>query len=104
MKILYFYPENPLLFTQGNNARANKLLEYFKSRNIEVDFVGEETKDFTIQDAQELVKKELVKRAFLLKLFNRKKNPCRKCSLGYRKTCRSYHYQSYQYCSLPQFT
>ncbi len=74
MKILYFYPENPLLFTQGNNARANKLLEYFKSRNIEVDFVGEETKDFTIQDAQELVKKELVKRAFLLKLFNRKKN------------------------------
>lgn len=74
MKILYFYPENPLLFTQGNNARANKLLEYFKTRNIDVDFVGEETKDFTIQDSKELVKSGLAKRAFLLKQFDRKKN------------------------------
>ena len=60
MKILYFYPENPLLLTQGNNARANKLLEYFKTRNIEVDFVGEETREFTIQDSNELVKTNLV--------------------------------------------
>ena len=74
MKILYFYPENPLLFTQGNNARANKLLEYFKSRNIEVDFVGEETKEFTIEDSKKLVKNGLVKRAFLLLLFRRSKN------------------------------
>ena len=74
MKILYFYPENPLLLTQGNNARANKLLEYFKTRNIEVDFVGEETKDFTIEDSKELVKSGLAKRAFLLKQFDRKKN------------------------------
>ena len=74
MKILYFYPENPLLFTQGNNARANKLLEYFKTRNIEVDFVGEETREFTIQDSNELVKTNLVKRSFLLKSFRRSKN------------------------------
>ena len=74
MKILYFYPENPLLFTQGNNARANKLLEYFKSRNIEVDFVGEETKEFTNEDSKKLVKNGLVKRAFLLLLFRRSKN------------------------------
>ena len=74
MKILYFYPENPLLFTQGNNARANKLLEYFKTRNIDVDFVGEETKEFTNEDSKKLVKNGLVKRAFLLLLFRRSKN------------------------------
>ena len=74
MKILYFYPENPLLHTQGNNARAYKLLEYFKTRNIDVDFVGEETKEFTNEDSKKLVKNGLVKRAFLLLLFRRSKN------------------------------
>ena len=74
MKILYFYPENPLLLTQGNNARAYKLLEYFKTRNIDVDFVGEETKEFTNEDSKKLVKNGLVKRAFLLLLFRRSKN------------------------------
>ena len=74
MKILYFYPENPLLLTQGNNSRANKLLEYFKNRKIEVDFVGEETKDFTIEDAKELAKNKLATRVFMLKAFKRSKN------------------------------
>lgn len=74
MKILYFYPENPLCLNQGNNARAYKLLEYFKTRNIDVDFVGEETKEFTIEDSKKLVKNGLVKRAFLLLLFRRSKN------------------------------
>ena len=30
MKILFFYPENPLSKTQGNNVRAHNLLKYFK--------------------------------------------------------------------------
>lgn len=48
MRILYFYPENPLSLNQGNNARANALLEYFKNRSIEVDFVGVESKEFSM--------------------------------------------------------
>ena len=40
-KILYFYPENPLHLTQGNNTRAMGLLKYFKIRNFDIDFVGD---------------------------------------------------------------
>ena len=39
MKILYFYPDNPLDMSQGNNARALTLLDYFKKRNVVLDFM-----------------------------------------------------------------
>ena len=39
MKILFFYPEDPLAKTQGNNARALALLTYFKEKGYQVDFV-----------------------------------------------------------------
>ena len=39
MKILFFYPEDPLAKTQGNNARALALLTYFKEKGYLVDFV-----------------------------------------------------------------
>lgn len=74
MKILYFYPENPLLLNQGNNARANALLNYFKSRSIAVDFVGVESDKFSQTDINELIEKSLAEKGFLLKEFKRKKN------------------------------
>lgn len=74
LKILYFYPENPLLKIQGNNARANKLLDYFKTRNFDVDFVGEKGSNFTDQDADILKKNKNLNKVFLLKGLDRKKN------------------------------
>lgn len=74
MKILYFYPENPLLLNQGNNARANALLNYFKSRSIAVDFVGVESDKFSQNDINELQRNDLIYKGFLLKEFKRKKN------------------------------
>jgi glycosyltransferase involved in cell wall biosynthesis len=73
MKILYFYPENPLVLTQGNNARAKSLLEYFSSRNIELTFVGHQGKHFNNQNINELINEKLVTHGYLLKKFNRKK-------------------------------
>ncbi len=72
-KILYFYPDNPLNLNQGNNARANKLLHYFKSRNIVVDFVGEhktkyaERENFKQEDIIELEKSKLINKGYLLR-------------------------------------
>jgi len=74
MKILYFYPENPLLLNQGNNSRANSLLHYFKSRAIEVDFVGVASDKFTSNDIRELAAKNLISKGYLLQEFKRKKN------------------------------
>lgn len=74
MKILYFYPENPLLLNQGNNARANSLLHYFKSRSIDVDFAGVEAENFTYSDISDLETKNLIKKGYLLKEFKRKEN------------------------------
>jgi len=74
MRILYFYPENPLLLNQGNNSRANSLLHYFKSRSIDVDFVGVEAANFTYGDISELETKALIKKGYLLKEFKRKEN------------------------------
>lgn len=66
MKILYFYPENPLSFSQGNNSRALSLLHYFKNRNIYIDFVGEESKDFGHDAINELEREHLIKNGYLL--------------------------------------
>jgi glycosyltransferase involved in cell wall biosynthesis len=74
MRILYFYPENPLLLNQGNNSRANALLHYFKSRSIEVDFVGVGSNDFSSNHIRELESSKLINRGHLLKEFNRKNN------------------------------
>ncbi|ASZ10115.1 glycosyltransferase family 4 protein [Chitinophaga pendula] len=40
-RVLYFMPDNPLKKTAGNNIPPLKLLQYFKDRNIPVDFVSE---------------------------------------------------------------
>ncbi|PBJ12815.1 glycosyltransferase [Flavobacterium sp. ACN6] len=74
MKILYFYPENPLHKTQGNNARALALLEYFKNRNITVDFVGVATTEFTANEINKLKEEKLISNGYLLPIFIRKKN------------------------------
>jgi len=74
MRVLYFYPENPLHLTQGNNARAFSLLNYFKNRNIDVDFVGEETEIFCNNQLQELKDKSLIKGGYLIPRFRKSKN------------------------------
>lgn len=74
MRVLYFYPENPLLLTQGSNTRANALLHYFKSRSIEVDFVGVESDSFSADSIKELESSNLIQKGYLLKEFKRKKN------------------------------
>lgn len=76
-RVLYFYSENPLLLTQGNNARAMGLLKYFKSKNIYVDFVGDPiyVNDFHIQ---QLKSKKLINNGFLLDGLKTKKNKIQK--------------------------
>lgn len=75
MKILYFYPENPLHLTQGNNARAFSLLNYFKNRNIDVDFVGEKSVFFHYKDINNLIDDKLIKNGVLLSEYLRKEHP-----------------------------
>lgn len=74
MKVLYYYPENPLLLNQGNNARALSLLKYFKNRNFQVDFVGEGSNNFTDESISKLKEEELISEGYLLKSMTRKKN------------------------------
>ncbi len=74
MRILYFYPENPLYKTKGNNARALSMLEYFKARDIEVDFAGVETDLFGANEIDKLKEEKLISKGYFLPIFIRKKN------------------------------
>jgi glycosyltransferase involved in cell wall biosynthesis len=74
MKILYFYPENPLLPSQGNNARAFALLQYFKDRKINVDFVGIGEDSFTNSDIDALKERGLISNGYLLHRRKKKSN------------------------------
>lgn len=77
MRILYFYPENPLLKNQGNNARALALLNYFKSKEITLDYVGINDSNFNYDDIENLKKSKLINEGYLLKSLSRKKNQLR---------------------------
>lgn len=66
MKILFFYPENPLENSQGNNARAFQLLQYFKDRKILVDFIGEDNNLFSQKDIESLKQKKLINEVCIL--------------------------------------
>ncbi|WP_010137036.1 glycosyltransferase [Ochrovirga pacifica] len=59
-KILFFYPDNPNLINQGNNARAHFLLAYFKARNFKVHLLGEKRHDYSTKDHKELFQKGLI--------------------------------------------
>lgn len=74
MKILYFYPENPLLSNQGNHVRAISILNYFKDRKIEVDFVSEQSDNFSHKEIEILKSENLISAGFLLKKYKRKNN------------------------------
>lgn len=74
MRILYFYPENPLSFSQGNNSRVLSLLHYFKNRNIDIDLVGEESKEFGQDSINELKSEDLIKHGYLLKKEKKSSN------------------------------
>ena len=67
MKILYFYPENPTVLNQGNNARAFALLQYFKSKNHKIDYVGIASKSFSEVDLESIKKADLIENGFLLR-------------------------------------
>ena len=67
MKILYFYPENPVVLNQGNNARAFALLQYFKSKHYKIDYVGIASKSFSEADLEAIKNANLIKNGFLLK-------------------------------------
>ena len=67
MKILYFYPENPAASIQGNNARAFALLQYFKSKNHKIDYVGIASKSFYEVDLESIKKADLIENGFLLR-------------------------------------
>lgn len=66
MKILFFYPDNPLIINQGNNSRANKLLSYLKSRNCVVDFVGEHKRDFLPEELEDIKNSGLVNNVYMV--------------------------------------
>jgi glycosyltransferase involved in cell wall biosynthesis len=67
MNILYFYPENPSVLNQGNNARAFALLQYFKSKNHKIDYVGIASKSFSEVDLESIKNADLIGNGFLLK-------------------------------------
>ena len=67
MKILYFYPENPVVLNQGNNARAFALLQYFKNKHYKIDYVGIASKSFSDIDLESIKKADLIDNGFLLR-------------------------------------
>ena len=67
MKILYFYPENPAASIQGNNVRAFALLQYFKSKNHKIDYIGIASKSFSEVDLESIKKADLIENGFLLR-------------------------------------
>jgi glycosyltransferase involved in cell wall biosynthesis len=74
MKILYFYPENPLSYSQGNNSRALSLLRYFRDRNISVDLIGEKSDSFKEDSIIELKAEKLIAEGFLLEKLEKNTN------------------------------
>lgn len=74
MKILFFYPENPLNKSQGNNSRALAFLEYLKDRNATVDFVSISSEKNKYKSLKELEEKKLFSKGYLIEEFDRRKN------------------------------
>ncbi len=75
IKILYFFPENPLLKNAGNKTRVLNLLDYFKSKDILVDFVSDDIFDFkTEEEKVQLVNKGLANQVTILKRKPKKDN------------------------------
>lgn len=66
MKVLYFFPGNPLVRSQGNHVRAYTLLQYFNAKNITLDLIAEADKHFTEQDVEALKSEKLVNQVHFL--------------------------------------
>lgn len=68
-KILYFFPINPLEKNEGNKMRALKLLEYFKDRNIQIDFVTQREYGsvWTQDDVEKFNKSQLASNLYILR-------------------------------------
>ncbi|QEC51992.1 glycosyltransferase involved in cell wall biosynthesis [Anseongella ginsenosidimutans] len=75
-KVLFFFPENPLEKNSGNKTRVLQLLHYFRTRNMEVDFVSVSpwTSIWSEKDAAALSESGLVSNVHVLSRKPPKKN------------------------------
>lgn len=75
IKVLYFFPDNPLLKNAGNKTRVLNLLNYFKSRNILVDFVSIDYNDFKKEEEKfQFIESGLINDLTILKRKPNKNN------------------------------
>ncbi|WP_343746874.1 glycosyltransferase [Chitinophaga sp.] len=75
-RLLFYFPVNPLAKNAGNVTRALGFLEYFKKRNLEVDFVSEKHwGTFTDEGITGLKATGLVNEVYLLERKPKKGNP-----------------------------
>jgi len=75
-RLLFYFPVNPAAKNAGNITRALGFLEYFKKRNLEVDFVSEKYWGiYTPEGIAELKATGLVNEVHLLEWKPKKKNP-----------------------------
>lgn len=75
-KVLYFFPENPLENNAGNKTRALQLLQYFKDREIEVDFVSllQGMSKWDEQDVEKFKQSGLINNLYFIQKKPSKKN------------------------------
>ena len=74
MKILLFFPENPLKKDSGNKTRVVELLKYYRHKGFEVDFVSMHAADFNAEDMEQLKATGLIKNGFLMRRKPKKGN------------------------------
>jgi glycosyltransferase involved in cell wall biosynthesis len=74
-KVLFFMPDNPLKKNAGNKIRALSFLQYFKSRDIHVDFVSEYFwGEWNQKDIEEFQLSALARNTFIIRRKPSKKN------------------------------
>lgn len=74
-KVLFFMPDNPLKKNAGNRTRALSMLDYFKSRNFEIDFVSEYyTGRWSKEDIKAFEQSGLANNSYVIKKKPSKKN------------------------------
>src|SRR5690606_4059637 len=75
-KVLYCFPENPLENNAGNKTRALQLLQYFKDRQIAVDFVSllQGMSQWNEQDVEKIKQSGLINNLYFIQKKPSKKN------------------------------
>ncbi|MBE5320614.1 glycosyltransferase family 4 protein [Pedobacter sp. MR2016-19] len=74
-RVLFFMPDNPLKKNAGNRTKALSMLNYFKSRNFEIDFVSEYfTGRWSEKDIKAFEQSGLANTTYVIKKKPSKKN------------------------------